>query len=327
MKRSFFCRGFFAFLLFSAVISNPAAENFRVRKVIPIQISQNEESRKIISGISDAIFITLPADMTFINGVELTFKIPEEIAVWRDSVAYTFYSNISPAPSEKQVDYYGEKIFLKTIPPKLSLVIDIPLASDFPAKDNPYSVRAPAITDYGKGIFIRFQQVMKGVPDSLENAEIEITAKPLLRDEGILSLSVYPNPSEEKKYTVYVDEEPAGNYENLMLKTGEHHLSISGESYRNELRTFRIEQAKTTAIEVTLRGNEPSFRIVSPAAADIMIDDTPLQIKKNSFIVTPGEHIIKFKIGDYEIVKNVTASNGRSYVISLDISASVTEEE
>lgn len=327
MKRSFFCKETFAVLLFSAIISSAFAENFRVRKIIPVQISQNGESRKIISGISDAVLINLPADMTFINGVELTFKIPEEIAVWRDSVAYTFYDNISPAPSENQLDYYGEKIFLKTVPPKLSLVLDIPLSADFSIKDSPYSVRVPAITDYEKGIFLRFQQVMKGVPDSLESAEIEITAKPILRDEGILSLSVYPDQSESKKYTVYIDENPAGNYKNLMLKTGEHHLSISGESYRNELRTFRIEQGKTTAIEVTLRGNEPLFKIVSPEPADVTLDDKPLQTKKNSFTVTPGEHIIKFKLGNYEIVKNVTAANGHSYIISLDVSASVTEEE
>lgn len=324
MKKSFFCRGIFALLIaFSAAVY---AENFRVRKVIPIKISE-EGSVKAVSGISDALFITLPDDMTFINGIELSFKIPEEIAVWRDSVAYVFYENVSPSPSENEADYSGDKLFLKTIPPKLSLVLDIPLASDFSIKENPYSLRISQISNYEKGIFIRFQQVMKGVPESLENAEIEISAKPVFRNKGILNLKINPPQTEEKKYSVYIDENPAQNYEKIMLETGEHHLAVSGDSYRNELRTFRIEQGKTTSLEIALRGNEPVFKIVSPDSAAILLDGNPLKNKKDSFAVEPGEHVIKFTIGDYETVRNVTAVKGHSYVISLDVSASVTEEE
>lgn len=326
MKKLLFHRKIFALSLAFMAVFSASAENFRVRKVIPIQVPQSGESQKAISGISDAIFLTLPKDMTFISGVELTFKIPEVIAMWRDSVAYVFYGNLSPAPSAKNVDYYGEKFFLKTIPPKLSLTLNIPLADDFPIKDSPYSVKVSPVPDYEKGIFVRFQQVMKGVPESLEAAEIEITAKPILRDKGILSLKTKPASSKEKKYSVYVDDQPVQKYEKIMLDTGEHHLSVLSENYRNETRTFRIEQGKTTNLEVSLRGTEPTFKIICPAAANVTIDDTPYSSAKDVFEVPAGEHIIKFSLGDYEVVRNVNAVNGHSYTISLDISASVSEE-
>lgn len=326
MEKSFFCKQIFT-LIFITTLFCAQAENFRVRKMIPINISKDEESVKTVSGISDALFITLPEDMTFISGLELTFKIPEEIAYWRDSVAYAFYENVSPYPSEKKVDYYGERIFFKTIPPKLSLVLDIPLADDFSIKESPYSVKVSPALDGKKGIFIRFMQVMKGVPESLETAEMEITAKPVLRNKGILSLSVNPPSSESRKYTVYIDENPASNFKNVLLDSGEHHLSISGESYRNEVRTFRIEQGKRTTLKIDLRGNEPTFRIVSPSSAAISLDGNIFSNTRGPFIVEPGEHTIKFTLGDYEVIKNVTASNGHSYTISLDVSASVSEDE
>lgn len=327
MKKSFFRKWIFSLILMSAAFFCAQAENFRVRKVIPIKISESGESSKTVAGIADALFITLPEDMTFISGVELSFKIPEEIAVWRDSVAYIFYDKLSPAPSENKVDYSGEKIFLKTIPAKLSLVLDIPLADDFSIKDSPYSVKISPAPDYRKGVFLRFMQVMKGVPESLENAQIEITAKAVLRDKGIFSLSIKPRQSESRKYTVYIDDSPAEEYENILLDSGEHHLSIAGESYRNELRTFRIEQGKKTTLEVSLRGIEPTFKIVSPASASILLDGNSFQNRKEPFTVTPGEHTVKFTLGDYEVVKNISAANGHSYIISLDVSASVTEEE
>lgn len=335
MKKFVFCKGIFVSLLMSIAAFNASAENFRVRKVIPVKISEkSEEQRKeenssVIAGISDALFITLPKDMTFISGIELSLKVPEEIAVWRDSVAYIFYENVSPQPSEGQLNYSGDKIFIKTIPSKLSLILDIPLATDFSIKENPYSIKISSLQNYQKGIFLRFQQVMKGVPEELEAAEIEITAKPILRNKGILSLSFSEPSSDEKKYSVYIDEKPIENQnpKKIMLDTGEHHLSVSSESYRNELRTFRIEQGKTTVLEVALRGNEPTLRILSPISATVLFDGNSIENTKSPFVVEPGEHTVKFILGDYEILKNITAEKGHSYTVNLDVSAQVSEDE
>lgn len=327
MKKSVFCKVFCAFFLFSAIFFSANAENFRVRKVLPIQISENGGTSKVVSGISDAVFITLPEDRTFISGIELSFKIPEEIALWRDSVAYVFYGSVSPSPSGKVQNYSGNKIFFNTIPAKLSLTLDVPLASDFPIKKNPYSVRVSQSEEFQKGIFIRFMQVMKGVPETLEAAEIEISAKAVLRDKGILNLSVTPPQSDEKKYTVYIDEKPAEISKKIMLDTGEHHLSVSSESYRNEVRTFRIEQGKTTEVELALRGNEPTLRILNPVSAVVLLDGNPVENTKNPLLVEPGEHTVKFTLGGYEVVKTVSVEKGHSYTVSLDVGASVSEEE
>ena len=315
-----------ALAFFSATLA--FSENFRVRKIVPLALQGLNEKLTVRSGVNDALLVTLPKDLTYISGIELNLKIPEEIVSWRDSVAYMLYEKLSPEPSENEQSYYGERTHVATIPGNFSLTIYVPLSSDFSIKDNPYSVKLPSPSDFReKGIFLRFMMVMKGVPESLENSQIEITARPVLKNKGSLKLSVTPSPDEDKKYSVFIDDKPVQDYDNKLLSTGEHHLSIVSDSYRNELRTFRVEQAKTTSLEVSLRGIEPLLKILCPKDTQVFLDDNPFTVTSEPFAVTQGEHSVKFILGDYEIIKTVSAQNGRTYSVSLNVDATINEEE
>ena len=314
----------FSFLILTCVFIH--AENFRVRKIIPIKLSQIDEKISASSGINDALFVTLPEDLTYVSGVELNLKIPEEIITWRDSVAYMLYEKLNPKPNETNQSYYGERVHVATIPGNFSLTIYVPISEEFSIKDNPYSVKLP-IQNSDSGIFLRFMMVMKGVPESLENAILEITAKPVLKNKGALALSVSPDSTEEKKYSVFIDDAPISDYKNKLLSTGEHHLSIVSDSYRNELRTFRIEQAKTTSLSVSLRGIEPLLKILCPKDTLVFLDGNQIAVSGEAIQVTQGEHTIRFILGDYEVVKTVSVQNGRTYSVNLNIDATISEEK
>ena len=217
-KKEFSLSALLIFGVFSA-----STENFRVRKVIPVELSKIDEKITIESGINDALFVTLPEDLTYINGLELSFKIPEIIATWRDSVAYTLYDNLSPAPDGKNLNYYGERVHLDTLPGKLSLTLHIPISSDFSIKDTPYTTKLPIFKNFKQGFFLRFMMVMKGVPENLEDSILEITAKPVLKNKGSLALNIeFPDSSSsasavsehEKKFSVFIDDLPVQNYSN-----------------------------------------------------------------------------------------------------------------
>ena len=76
-----------------------------------------------------------------------------------------------------------------------------------------------------------------------------------------------------------------------------------------------------------MRGIEPLIKIIAPENANIQFDGNSITDTKNIFSTTPGDHVIKFTIGDYEVIKTINAVNGRSYTVSLDIDASVSEDE
>lgn len=313
-----------AVVLFTSFAS--FTENFRVRKLVPVSLTEINEKITVKSGINDALWITLPNDLTYVSGVELNLKVPEDIVTWRDSVAYMLYEKLDPKPDEKKQSYYGERGHVATIPGNFSLNIYIPVSKDFAIKDNPYSVKLP-VQSPDSGIFLRFMMVMKGVPESLENSILEITAKPVLKNKGALNLSITPQSTEEKKYSVFIDDEPVQTYAHKILKTGEHHLSIVSDSYRNELRTFRIEQAKNTALSVNLRGIEPIIKLLCPKDTKVFLDGTSVANTTEQLSVIQGEHTIKFILGDYEIVKTISAMNGRTYSVNLNVDATISEDE
>ncbi|MBQ8679254.1 MAG: hypothetical protein IJ530_05770 [Treponema sp.] len=312
-----------------------SAENFRIRKLVPITFTNIDEKITVSSGINDALWITLPSDLTYVSGIELTLKVPEDIVTWRDSVAYMLYEKLDPIPSEKKKNYHGERVYLNTIPGNFTLTIYVPISSDFSIKDNPYSVKLPLSDNFKTslaqnskqtGIFLRFMMVMKGVPESLENSILEIAAKPVLKNKGSLTLSITPPSNEEKKYSVFIDDVPANDYSQKILTTGEHHLSIVSDSYRNELRTFRIEQAKNTSVSVKLRGIEPLIKLLCPRNTQVYLDGELVKVTNEAIVVTQGEHTVNFILGDYEIIKTVSAMNGRTYSVNLNIDATITEE-
>ena len=328
MMKKRLAKTLFIFSLFS-LLSLSYAESFRVRAVTPVSFTDLFTEIRAKAGINDAILISLPDDMTYISGIELHFKIPEIIASWRDTIAYSLYDELSPRPSEKNIDYSGTRISVGTFPGRLSHTIYIPLTDDMNLKDSPYHEKLSVVPNTKERfIFFRMQLAMKGVPEAFEDAAFDFTAKPILINKGKLHLSITEPKSAGSSYSVVIDSNPvAAGTKDILLSLGEHHLSITSEDYRNEVRTFRIEQAKTTDLTVKLRGIAPLLKIASPENALVFFDGNAIENTKDAFEITPGDHTVRFVIGDYEVVRTVTAVNGRSYNVNLSIDATVSEEE
>ena len=155
----------------------------------------------------EALAITLPADQTFIEGLELKFEIPEAVASWVDSVACSVYSSISPTPKASQIDYSGTRAYVKTLPGKLSWVLQIPLKKENSIKSNNYTTKVDTIITPSKNVvFIRLQPVMKGVPEETLNAIIPITVKPILMNKGQLAFKLVPPEKKLEPCTIFIDD-------------------------------------------------------------------------------------------------------------------------
>lgn len=314
------------FLSFCLSIS---AESFRVRKTAVVDLDTENPSATATLGINDALAVKFPKDLTFIQGIEIDIKIPQIVAGWRDSMAWTLFDEITPAPDDTRIDYTGTHLMIGTLPSRLSWTVDIPLVPANTLKDTPYVSKLDVMPDISSGyIFLRLQQAMKGTPDEFGDAQFSTSIKLLLTDEGKLLLKLSGPEKILKPYSVFVDEKPftplgSGN----ILSTGVHTVSIVSDFYRNEIRTVRVEQAKTCVLPVVLRGIEPTIQISAPENAAVYFDTEEIKNTGRPFTVIEGEHKIRFVIGDYEVVKTVNAIKGRSYTVSLSIDATITEEE
>lgn len=332
MKRT--VRFLTSLFLFSCLyVANTTAEVFRVHRTVVMQMP-NAGTAECQAGINDAISIQLPEDTTFLQAVELEIKIPETIAQYRDSVAYSLYTGVEPPPSGRTIDYSGKRELIDTMPGRLSLNVTIPLMQDHTVKQSPYTNILPVVYEKTDDfIFFRLQLVMKGIPDSFDQEQFHVTAKPVYIDKGRMRLELEYPMNEDlspivKPYSVFIDERPVTLEENAtILDTGIHHLSIVSDFYRNETRMFSIEQAQDTSVRIQLRDIAPTLQLVVPDGTLIFLDENKIENSKEPFIITQGDHTIKFIVGDYEVTKTVQATNGRSYTVNLSIVIDVTETQ
>ena len=305
------------------------AESFRVSRVHELAVVQTPDSEGTARlGINEALAISLPADQTFIEGLELKFDIPEAVASWMDSVACSVYANISPTPKATQIDYSGTRAYVKTLPGKLSWVLQIPLKKENSIKSNNYTTKVDSvITPSSNIIFVRLQPVMKGVPEETLNAIVPITVKPILMNKGQLAFKLIPPEKKLEPCTIFIDDKmtPLSADSKVLLDTGVHDISIISESYRNEVRTVRIERAKTTELSVEMKSLEPTLLITAPEGTEVLLDDVKCTTLGKEFVITEGEHKIKFTIGDYEIVRSITAIKGKTYTANFSLDLDISE--
>lgn len=308
------------------------SESFRVHNLVTAVLESQTSTTTVKAGINDSVYIVLPKDRIFMQGIDIDIKIPKEIAAWSDSIAYSIYQDISPVPESSIIDYSGEKLSIFTLPGRLSQTIKVPFKGKLKVKESPYYEVMPELdSDTYDYVFLRFQLAMKGVTTSIEEAQFDITIKPILSEEGLLHLeSVFPLDDEdvpqEKTYSLFIDEKSVNaDQVDFILSTGLHHLSIVSEFFRNEVRSFTIEQAKTTSLVIDLRDISPTVLISSPENVLIYLDGEEFSITSEPTQIQTGEHSVRFVVGDYEVIKNFQAVNGTSYNVSLSVDVQITE--
>lgn len=315
------------------------AEPFRVAKLHIVNLEQDEafESSQYL-GLNDALALYLPENRDFIEGIEIKMNIPEQIALWQDCCACYIYENINPLPTKEQIDFSGNKIFFEVLPGKLSWILQIPLKNENHLKTNQYTKKLDRTPNLSNNlIFLRMQQIMKGIPDTAMNSKITMTIRPILADKGLLKLNidaVEPNSEnyeekdeEEIFYTLFIDDVPVEETDKgIILDTGIHNLSLISENYRTEVRTVRIDQAKTTELDIQLKSIEPTIIITTPESAEVFLDEEPCEIIGKEFLISEGEHKIKFIIGDYEIIRSLSVFKGKTYKVNLAVDLQINEE-
>ena len=305
-------------LLFLLTIPLLNAETFRVSKVKTVNLTNDFTTEKNATlGINESLAIFLPEDKTFLQGLEIKMEIPSAIASWPDCVACSIYNNISPKPSESKIDYSGTRFFVSTLPGRLSWILQIPLTKNNTIKSNNYTSKTEVLTNIkNDSVFLRFQSIMKGIPSEILKSSIQISVKPILIDKGYLNLSLVSNQEENlQPCTLYVDDNlvEITDATKVLLDTGIHNVTLISDFYRTEVRTVRVDQAKTTDLLIELKSVEPTLLILAPEGTLVFIDDEPCNTIGTEFVISEGEHKIKFTVGDYEILRTINVRKGKSY--------------
>ena len=313
-----------------AVTSSLFAETFRISELAVANLKQEPEFEEVLKlGLSDAAVIFLPEDKTFLEGIEIKMDIPENAAMWRNTIACSIYDKIAPYPSKDQIDYSGTCFYHGLVPAKLSWIVQIPFSANTKIKANQYITKVDDYPDLSKNfIYLRLYPAMKGISDDILDSIITVTVKPLLSDKGKLNYSLKTSENELQPCSVFIDDTAYDFTEkkSILLDTGVHNISVISEFYRTEVRTVRIDQAKVTDLEIEMKSIEPTMMITAPEGTKVLLDDEDFTTFGKEFIISEGEHKLHFSIGDYEIIRSISAIKGKTYKINFLMDLQISEE-
>ncbi|GAB1484742.1 hypothetical protein MASR2M78_35600 [Treponema sp.] len=322
-------RIFGAALISLSLCINLYAENFRTIIAGRTDVSaETQEGTPFSLSYVDSILIGLPNNGRFLRGIELELRVPATFLKYKGSLAIAFYNSLEKVPNIGVSDLSARRIGFELFPNKLQTVYQIPLRSGL--KASPYVSIPSGIQNPSQfPLLIRLMPVIKGLSEDIENMRFQLTVKPVLSDEGALKLVLrYPESLKDRPLTVRVDDEVIEYpLRELVLKEGEHHLAIVSDAYRNESRRILIERGKVLELNVELQDPTPVINFEAPENTTIIFDGIEILDKRSSLSAEPGEHELRFNVGDYSVTKNITLIRGRTYKVALSIDVSISESE
>ncbi len=292
------------------------------------------EGSRFSIGYNDAVAIVMPKASPFIHGVEIEVKAPQASLAMPGALAYELWRRVDPAPDKNRFGYEGSRILTQPLPARAGFVVQIPLRKDHGLKSSPYATVIPVVAEPKDfPLLFKLFPVTKGLPSELETAQFQIRIRPLLTDEGAFRLVLkYPEGAERAPVAVSIDDKRLSDQRQLegkdpiVLKSGSHFLRVASDAYRDESRSFAIEQGRTLELLVELQDTAPLVVIEAPDSAQVSLDGQKLDhTGKPSFNVEPGEHSVGCRIGDYVVTRKFTAYRGKTYRIVLAVELQVQE--
>jgi hypothetical protein len=321
-----------SYLCLICALEMPEAETGELTRVLidgSLTVSADNPAGSSISlSYISSTVISLVNDSRFLRGVELIITVPQAYLAYRDSLAVAVYADIGQVPSDGVTDIEAAMIFLEPIPNKIQTVFQLPIRSGHGLHTTPYvTVPNHIIQPRSFPILVRIMPIIKGISEAIEKMRFTLTAKPVLSNEGALSLSFrYPEQLHGKPFVLLIDDiliERANDIH--LLKEGEHHLLILSEDFRNENRTFFIERSKTLELTIDLQDPTPLIFFEAPQKTVIYFDNGLVNIDK-PLAAEPGKHEIKIQLNDYSIIRSITVQKGKKYKVSLLVDLNISEE-
>jgi hypothetical protein len=296
---------------------------------VAVVAADNAEGVSLSVGYDESVAVLMPKDSPFVQGIEIEIKSPQAVIAAPGGFAYELWRKIDPEPDKKRFAYRGERIIMQPLPARAGYAIQIPVRADHSLRPGPYATLIPVIVERGDFPFLfRLVPISKGLSAAVEAAKFQIRVRPLLTDEGALSLKLrYPEGQGERfPVTVTVDDQKVDASAPIVLKAGSYRLGLSSEAYRDESRGFVVEQGKTLELVVELEDTKPLLSIEAPDSAVLSLDGQKIDhVAHPTMSVEPGDHSATCRLGDYTLTRKFTAFRGKTYKLVLEIDLQVEE--
>lgn len=294
----------------------------------------------------EGLLIYLDNDPRFLEKIHLEVIISDTLKKYCDGLAVSLYSKLQPVPKEGALPVTGridgKKIFFALLPYTNRTFIQIPVVSAARAattqaakQSQPTNLppgtlgvaEAPQPGDFP--LLLLIQPVTKGMPDTVLSRDFFINIKPELANKGLLQLTLNNKAkAKSEEFAVRVDDAPINLAQMpMVLAAGIHKLKLESQAYKESIINFSLNPGEQKELQLALEPNKTTLTVEADANAIIFFDNNKLDVSPGEKMeVEPGEHIIRFKIGNYSNSKKLVIQKGKSYTVNLILDIAVKED-
>ena len=306
------------------------AEGIRTRVAGTVVLNPSRpEGETIGLRYNEAVGVLFPADALFMQGIEFELRLPRAIQGAESTVAWTVYSAVQPEPSRDRLDFNASRIISQPLPQRVSMIIQIPVIDRHELRSGPFVTVIPKLLRGSEfPLMFKLAPIGKGFGTSLETVEFRLTVRPVLTDEGGISVScTFPEGAEPVPYSVFIDDRRVEDVaRTIVTRKGVRVLRVSAEGYREEVVSLSIEAGAISRVAVKLVPDAPRLHFEAPTGSIISLNGVPVPNESHQgLIIEPGEHTIVYRIGDYTITRKFVAARGKNYRVVMSVELSIQE--
>jgi hypothetical protein len=313
-----------AFSCCFSLVSTARAEGLRAAVTSIVTIDPARPDGETVSlRYNESTAILIPRDVQFIQGIEFELRIPRSAQGAESSIVWELYSAVDPSPSRQQFDYNANRIMSQPLPSRVAMTIQLPVIDSHTLRSGPFVTVIPKVVPANAfPLLFRLSPIGKGFGSAIENADFRLVVRPVLTDEGGLLLD-YHFPAEEAAVpvSVFVDDRRIENPEALIvLRKGARVIRVMAEGYKEDILSLAIEAGRISRAVVSFISDNPRLIVDVPVGAIVSMDGLDMNPAEFSGIdISPGEHTIVCRIGDYSLTRRFSALRGKVYRISLSV--------
>jgi len=329
-------RGIFTIIISTGLLllSAPTdvfADNIRGRMADVTRIANGSEPSGIVSlRLEENCGIFVDDDRDLVRGIEVLVDLPEQAQAYPGTYALFVYGGVKPLPDVKRLDYQGNLLFFKQIGTGKRLFVQLPLGSSAGFAPVADTIIAPKpLMPASFPIVFTFLPIMKGLPSRAAEAVFKVQVRPMFKNLGklLVELSDGKNAIPLEKAKLFVDDRGVPlSAEGMTIEPGIHRVRIEVEGFTPFVATVGVDKGKVAKLTGNFLKSDALVRINAPSGTRAFLDGKSIEVEKKELSLEPGEHILAFKVGDYQISKKFRVEAGKNYAISLFLDILINED-
>ncbi len=274
--------------------------------------------------------VLVDEDRDLVRGIELLVDLPEQAQAYPGTYALFVYGGVQPPPDVKRLDYQGNLLFFRQIGTGKRIFVQLPLGSSAGFAPVADTVIAPKpLLPASFPVVFTFLPIMKGLPSRAAEAVFKVQVRPMFKNLGKLFVELTDGKEAillEKARLFVNDRVVPLSAEGMTMEPGIHRIRIEVEGFAPFVATVGVDKGKVAKVTGNFLKSDALVRINAPSGTRAFLDGKSIEVEKKEFALEPGEHILAFKVGDYQISKKFRLEAGKNYAISLFLDILINED-